>query len=244
MPPEWLSYVDEKRQASLVNVLQELSDLQNKKDLNFIIIGALPLLISGYLKYKVYWDVDLLFKDKDRLKEFIGIEKSSSLRIFNYDDDMMVSENITSLHTAWTFHHTWVNVDYILRKDFFEFYTHYIFKSKPYIKSIKLDDKDYRIDLYFAHPWDIIIEKIVSPRMKKDLDLKVDMSIDIRHIYAIYEKEKNNIHFWNYVFEKAKYLHKVNRFKGTFLKLLSTTKELGYSDIEISSFSIKMLKEL
>lgn len=241
--PDWLKFVDEKRQKNLVNILKELSSLQDKRDLNFIIIGALPLLISSYLKYIVYWDIDLLFKDKNKLKKFINNPKSVSLRIVNYDEDLMINENITSLHTAWTFTNNWFNVDYILRKGIFEFYTENIQKVKPYIETIKFNGEDFSLSLYLAHPWDIIVEKILSPRTEKDIELKVDMSIDIKHIFSVYNQESANPDFWDYILAKAKRFQKENELKRKFLKLLKIAKELGYDNIAISPLASQMLQK-
>ncbi len=239
----WLTYIDKKRTLSILQILQELSRLQNKHDLNFIIIGALPLLIKGYLKYKSYWDIDLLFRDERSLKTFIKIPKSESLTIVHFDDNLMVSKDITSFHTVWAYKRQWVNVDYIIRKRFFEFYTYNMKELKPYTQTIKTKDRTSYIDSYLAHPWDIIVEKTISPRMKKELTLKLDMSIDIRHIYTVYEREKDNVEFWDYTFEKAKYLKAQSEFKKNFLKLLSIASVLGYGDLKTSLRSINLLKK-
>ncbi|KPJ72363.1 hypothetical protein AMJ52_06560 [candidate division TA06 bacterium DG_78] len=243
MFPEWLNYVNEKTQLSLVSILHELSHLQDKRDLNFIIIGAFPLLIRGYLKYKVCWDVDLLFKNGERLKQFMESLKTSVARIVNYDDDLMISENITSFHAAWTFDHTWFNVDYILRKNYFEYYTRNKTDIIPYEQSVTLNDRTYCIHLFVAHPWDIIVEKIVSPRTKKELNLKIDMSVDIRHIFSVYGKEKDNLQFWDYCLEKSRYLQAEKEFRENFMNLLKFAKDLGYDNVVMSPLSIKMLKQ-
>lgn len=242
MYPSWLDYVNEKRHKNLVNILQELSKLQSQANLNFIIIGALPLLIRDYLHYLVYWDVDLLFRDEETLREFIKMPKTRSLRIVNYDDNLMVNKNITSFHTAWSFNQTWFNVDYILKKAIFEFYTENISKLEPYIQKIKLNSEIYYIHLYIAHPWDVITEKVLSPRTEKDLSLKIDMSVDIRHIFAVYRKEKDNIQFWNHILKRADFLQKRKKFTENFLSLLSHANELGYSDLEITPLSMEILK--
>ncbi len=234
MYPDWLNYIDKKRRRNLLQILQALSSLQDKDNLNFIIIGALSLLVRGYLNYMVYWDVDLLFKDDKYLIEFIKKTKTKTLKIVEYDDAFMMSRNITSLHTAWAFNHVWVNVDYILRKGFFEFYTDDIDTLSPYTESIKLDNARFEICLYMAHSWDIITEKVISPRTARDVELKIDTSVDIRHIFAVYQKEKTNEKFWHYILEKAKLLCDEREFKAKFLKILSSAKDLGYSDLEIS----------
>jgi hypothetical protein len=243
MFPDWLHYVDEKAQLSLVSILHELSGLQDKRDLNFIIIGALPLLIRGYLKYTVCWDVDILFKNSDRLQQFMEKPKTGVARIVNYDDELMISKNIASFHTAWTFDHTWFNVDYILRKKYFGYYTHDKVNIIHYEQSVTLNGRAYGIHLCIAHPWDIIAEKIISPRMENELELRIDLSVDIRHIFAVYQQEKDNIQFWKHIFQKARYLHKERECKKNFLNLLSLTHELGYNTIVISPFSLEVLRQ-
>jgi hypothetical protein len=240
--PDWLNHVDEKRQRNLIEILQYLSRLQDQKDLDFIIIGALPLLVRGYLAYTVYWDIDLLFKDDNGIREFMQKPKKKTLRIVEYDDALMVSRNITSFHTAWAFNRIWFNVDYIVRKGFFEFYTQNIDKSMLYTDSVLLDNTSFEIGLYMAHPWDIITEKVVSPRTSRDVELRIDTSVDIRHIFAVYKQEKNNMEFWQYIFEKTKSLCCEGDFKKTFLGILSAATELGYGDVEISPDLLKMLK--
>jgi hypothetical protein len=233
MSRDWLTYVNERRRQNLLHILEELSRLQNSDNLNFIIIGALPLLMEGYLRYAVLWDIDLLFRDKQRLGEFIALPKSPTLRIINYDEDLMVSKSIASFHTAWAFDKAWFNVDYILKKNIFEF-----FRSnrelEPYKQTITLAGKNFHIHINCAHPWDIIVEKALSPRTEKELDLKIDMSVDIRHILSVYNKEKENIHFWNHVLDRAAYLHKRERFKEMFLNILSLAPDLGYQEVDVS----------
>ncbi len=240
MSHDWLTYVNERRRQNLLHILEELSRLQNSDNLNFIIIGALPLLIAGYLRYAVLWDIDLLFRDKKRLGEFMAVPKSPTLKIINYDEDLMVSESIASFHTAWTFNKTWFNVDYILKKNIFEFFSSNR-ELEPYKQTITLENKNFHIHVNCAHPWDIIVEKVLSPRTEKELDLKIDMSVDIRHILSVYNKEKENIRFWNTVLDRAAYLHKRKRFKEIFLNILSLAPNLGYQEVEVSPRAKAML---
>ncbi len=242
MYPDWLNHVDRRRQRNLIQILQYLSSLQGKKELDFIVIGALPLLMRGYLAYTVYWDIDLLFKNDDGIREFIRKPKEKTLRVVEYDEALMVSRYITSFHTAWAFDRIWFNVDYIVRKGFFEFYTQNINTSMLYTESILLDNTSFEIYLYIAHPWDIITEKVVSPRTSRDVELAIDTSVDIRHIFAVYKKEKNNREFWQYLFKKTKLLCSEDDFKKAFLRILSSATELGYGDVDISPDSIKLLK--
>lgn len=240
--PEWLNYVDEKRRLNFIKVLGELSRLQDKDELNFIIIGALTLLMQDYLKYTAYWDIDLLFKNANKLKEFINKPKAHALQIVNYDDELMISEKITSFHTAWSFTRTWFNVDYILREGIFDFYTENIKQMKPYTALIELKDGKFPVELYIAHAYDIFVEKVLSPRLEKDIDLKVDMSVDIRHIYIIYSKEIENQNFWEYVQQKIERLNREKEFKDKLLTILRLAPEIGYQDIEIPESVLKILQ--
>lgn len=240
MSHDWLTYVNERRRHNLLCILEELSKLQRPDNLNFIIIGALPLLMNGYLRYAVLWDIDLLFKDKQRLREFIAIPKSPILRIINYDENLMISKGIASLHTAWAFDKTWFNVDYILKKNIFEFFGSNR-DLEPYKQTITLEKKKFHIHINCAHPWDIIVEKVLSPRTKKELDLKIDMSIDIRHILSVYNREKENTFFWNHVLNRAAYIHQRGKFKKMFIHILSLTPDLGYQEVEMSMKAKAML---
>ncbi len=241
MDVSWLKFVDQKRRKNLIAILQELSKYQQKDDLNFIIIGALPLLMLDYLNWIVCWDIDLLFKDKERLREFMNRPKAPDLKIVSYDDDLMTTENITSFHTAWSFDKNWFNVDYILREPVFKFYTSDTMEYQPFTQSFKFENESFNISLYLAHPWDIFIEKVISPRAEKEIDLKIDLSVDIRHIFAIYLKEKENIEFWQHILKKIKAFNCETQFKGQLVKLFAIKGEIGYGDIEISPLSVQML---
>jgi hypothetical protein len=239
--PDWLTYIDEKRRLNLLQILEELSKRQNKKDLNFIIIGALPLLFNNYLKYKVYWDIDILFRDNGCFKAFIAEQKSKSLRIVDLDDTLMTNETISSFHTAWAFESIWFNVDYILRPGFFEYYAGSLSEQQLYNEKININDDYYQIALYMAHPWDIIVEKVFSPRTARDLELKIDTSVDLRHIVAVYNREKDNLDFWKHAFKKAELLDSEGAFKSKFLQILDMLPDFGYGATEISKKSREVL---
>ncbi|KPK64051.1 hypothetical protein AMJ83_04345 [candidate division WOR_3 bacterium SM23_42] len=234
MNPKWLDFVDERRRFSLLQILGEISRLQKKLLPDFIIIGALPLLMHDYLRYTALWDVDLLFRSEAKLKEFVNSSKSENLKIVDYDDELMVSAHITSFHSAWAFAKTWFNVDYILCDYLFRFYTEDITNLMSYEQPMKLHETDFEISLYLAHPWDIIVSKIVSPRTERDISLGVDTSIDVRHIYAVYNKEKNNLDFWQRIITRAQFLCEERAFKARFLELLRAAPALGYDDLGIS----------
>ena len=100
MYPDWLNHVDGKRQRNLVQILQYLSRLQDKENLDFIIIGALPLLVRGYLAYTVYWDIDLLFEDDKGIREFMHKPKKKTLRIFKSRQYRLFSIMFDNRHTC------------------------------------------------------------------------------------------------------------------------------------------------
>jgi hypothetical protein len=239
--PKWLDFVDERRRLSLLRILAEVSQLQEKPHPDFIIIGALPLLMHDYLQYTALWDVDLLFRAEETLKEFAASSKSEKLRIVDYDDELMVSAHITSFHSAWAYGKIWFNVDYILSDNLFKFYTKDTTYLTSYEEHMKLGESDFEIALYLAHPWDIIASKIVSPRTERDISLGVDTSIDVRHIFAVYKKEHNNPDFWRRIISRAQSLCTEQEFKTRFLALLRAASTLGYDDLEISEVAHQML---
>lgn len=241
MAAEWIKYVDGKRQKSFLRTLETLSGLQDTDRINFIVIGALPLLISGYLEYIVYWDFDLLFKDHTSLAEFKDLTNLKDLRIVDYDDQLMIGAHITSFHTAWTFDRKWINVDYILKPNIYDFFTHIMHRYGPLHQSIAHDGTTYHIGLFMAHPWDIIIDKVLSPRTARDLELCVDTSIDIRHILAVFRKEGTNQHFWDHVMTHAPRLGNIDTFKYTFWRIISLAPQLGYTNITIPDIAATTL---
>jgi len=225
----------------MLDILAELSCIQNKKMPEFLVIGALPLLMHGYLRYTALWDIDLLFRSGIEMQKFTKKSKSPMIRIVDYDDDLMVSESLTSYHTAWTSNNNWINVDYILRRELFEFYAHGAASSTPFNQRIDWQGSPYDISLCLAKPWDIITNKVVSPRTARDISLRVDTSIDIRHVFAVYNVEKNNADFWNYVVSRGSWFYTEVIFKSKFLTLLKAASDLGYDDLEISPVAMEML---
>lgn len=242
MKANWLDFVDARRRSNLLEILVELSRLQRKKNVDFVVIGALPLLIHGYLQYTALWDIDLLFRNEEEMKQFASRSKSKMLRIVDYDAALMVSENITSFHSAWTFDKNWFNVDYILQTKLFEFYANDITCSAPFNCIMEWNGTDHEISLYMAHPWDIFVNKIISPRTERDVSLRVDMSIDIRHIFAVYRLEKNNNTFWQHATARAQFFCPTPVFKKKSLDLLMKAHELGYDDIKVSSAARRALE--
>jgi hypothetical protein len=224
-----------------LHTLHALSKLQDRGRLNFIIIGALPLLVGRYLRYRAFWDIDLLFKNKRLLAEFITTDKSPRLKIFHYRDRMMTSRAITSFHTAWGFENIWCNVDYIFKDRIYGLYMYRRGKSSAGPQLVEFDHGQFHIALYFAHPWDVVIDKLTSPRLKRDLDLRIDVSVDIRHVFRVYEREKDNPDFWKNVLKRAGYLGRGRELKRNFSDLLKRKDELGYQGIRISKLAREAL---
>jgi hypothetical protein len=153
----------------------------------------------------------------------------------------MVSAHITSFHSAWAYGKTWFNVDYILSDELFKFYAEDTSYLMSYEEQMSMGDHKFEIALYLAHPWDIVASKVVSPRTERDISLGVDTSIDVRHIFAVYKKEKNNPNFWHRIISRARSLCPDGAFKTRFLALLRAAPALGYDDLEISEVTRHML---
>jgi hypothetical protein len=232
-PKPWYFWVDEKRRHNLFQVLKELSGIQRKPDPQFILIGALALLIRGVLQYMVQWDADLLFRNEEALSSFVALEKSRGLRIVHYDEHLMRGKEIASLHTAWSFDGTWFNVDYILKPKTFELYHSTACNEGPFEQCVNYQGSSYGLDLFMAHPWDIFIEKVLSPRFQRELENRDWMSVDIRHVVTILEREKGNDDFWQTAHTKIGLLGKKPVFKSRLLGLVSSLPELGYGSVDM-----------
>lgn len=236
MDRPWYFWVDEKRRHNLFKILEELSEVQSRLNPQFILIGALALLIRGVLHYMVQWDIDLLFPNEEILSDFIAMEKSRGLRIVHYDEHLMRGKGIASLHTAWSFDRTWFNVDYILKPDIFVFYRSTLLDEGPYEEYVNYEGLSYRFGFFVAHPWDVFIEKVLSPRFQRELRSRDSMSVDIRHAVTMLQREKANEKFWQTVCAKIVQLRKTSVFKDNLFRLLSSLPELGYASVEVPEY--------
>lgn len=239
----WYLWVDPKRRQNLLEILNELSRLQNKESLTFILVGALALLIRGYLKYMVYWDVDLLFKDKESLFDFVKQPKSSRLKIVHYDEELQERKHISSLHTFWSFDKTWFNVDYILMDNLFNFFYATLSEERPYFERIKINDHQYHLNLMVAHPWDIFVQKLTTSRFEVGLELKDDLSFDICHILTLFQRDGDNPQFWQWVAQKASILKRKEIVKRNLIELLSAIYEFGHN-VAVSKAVLETIKNL
>jgi len=244
MKNEWFLWVDEKRRRNLFRILEELSVLHRRRVDQFILIGALSLLIRGILRYVVQWDMDLLFRNEDALNGFVAAEKSQELRIVHYDEQLMRGESIASLHTAWSFDRTWFNVDYILKPGMFEFYSSSLAEVGTYDQKVDYENVSYHFSLPVACPWDIFIEKLLSARLRRDLEAGECMSVDIRHVMRLFELEKSNEQFWGFIGSRTERLGKKGMLKDNLLELLLSRSKLGYTSVEVPDHVYRRLRDL
>ncbi len=230
----WLSFIDVKRRQNLLLILEELSSLLDKKNPNFIIIGAMSILIQGFIGgYKVLWDVDLLFRNSDGIMDFRKTEKSKNLRIVELDDGIVQNKNIGSLHTVWSFSTTWFNVDYIIKSNLFDFYNPLKRRKEPHNETVRFQNRDYHIILFLADPLDVFVEKIVSPRMEKELNLRDDFGVDIRHCLHMLKRFGEEEWFWRSIKMSAIEINRKGKLKKHLVQLIEIKDELGYADTKL-----------
>jgi hypothetical protein len=236
----WYEHVVPRGRHNLLNILVELSRLFEQEGESFIIIGAFSLLIRGLLPYTVLWDLDLLFKDKQSMDKFIEAPKAPEVEIEHLDEKLMVGETISSLHTAWRFAGNWLSVDYILLPGDFDFY-HANPQEEITLKSrVTLEGKSYRLSLPVAAPWDVTVKKLLSPRLKRELESGDNLSIDIRHVFHLLRRYGGEPTFWSRVTEKANYLGQFQKVKANLLRIISCRDEIGYGKMNLD----EKLKEI
>jgi hypothetical protein len=230
----WLTFIDTKRRHNLLLTLEELSTLTNKKVPDFVVIGAMSLLIQGFIGgYKVLWDVDLLFKNGDCIMDFRKKKKSKDLRIVELDDRIVENRDIGSLHAVWSFNKTWFNVDYIIKGDLFHFYNPLKRGEQPYTEIIRYNNKDHHISLFLADPIDVFVEKIVSPRMEKELKLMDDFGVDIKHCLYMIQKFGEENWFWKKTKDSATEIDEKEELKKRLINLIAIKDKLGYADTKL-----------
>jgi hypothetical protein len=243
--PHWITCIDQKRRFNLLCILEELSSLLNREEPDFVIIGAMALLIQGFIGgYKVLWDVDLLFKDAESIEAFRKAEKSPHARIVELDDEIVKNKQIGSLHSVWSFNKTWFNVDYIIKDDLYEFYNPKEQRKEPHREKVEYENREYPIELYLAHPLDIFTEKMVSPRMEKELETSNDFGVDIRHCFYMLQKFGNEEWFWQGIKKSAGKIGKESQLQKHLAILMSTKDQLGYGDVELPLDVMDRVKNL
>jgi hypothetical protein len=241
----WLMYIDSKRRKNLLLILEELSSLLNKEEPDFVIIGAMALLIQGFIGgYKVLWDIDMLFKNAESIEKFRKMEKSPDVRIVELDNEIVKNKQIGSLHSVWSFNKTWFNVDYIIKDNFYHFYNPEEKWKEPYRKTIKYKNRNYFIELYLAHPLDIFTEKMVSPRMEKELETSNDFGVDIRHCLYMLQNFGTEDWFWQGIKKSASKITKEKELKKHLNILVKMREQLGYGDAELPDDIMNRIKKL
>lgn len=227
----WYEYIDRKRRHNFLAILEELSRRQDKHAPDFLLIGAMALLIEGYLQYLAWWDIDLLFRNEETLQRFARNATAPGLRIEQMDDEVISTSDIVCLHTMWSFGRTWTNVDYIYRPDRFQFFYEACCQRAPFSQSIRLENHEYHINLLLANPWDIFVDKLTLRRTMEQLQMKDSFGIDLRHIVTILQRHRTNQRFWKYISTRSEALAEKKVLNETLMKLIEIAPELGYEGI-------------
>ncbi len=245
MPPnEWLDYVNAKRKADVLRVLESLSGVLDPQCPQFVLIGALSLLLRRKLFRRSLWDVDLLFRDEKTLRSFMDRERSIGARIVHYDEELVVNKGISSLHTAWSFEKAWVNVDYILREPYFEFYLGGRTGEQLFEERVQDDGRVFEIRLLVAHPWDVLIDKMLSPRFGKELSNRDFMGVDVRHVFLILRLDGENPELWGYIRQRIRGTPFVGPFREKLGEVLRAAPEIAREGIGAAAKAKDFLNEL
>jgi len=223
-------------------VLEELSRLRELQD-NFVLVGGLSLLIWGRLRHHVLWDVDLLFRDKFSIFKFLALGKDPKFDVVSMDEDFSESETIVSFHTSWGFQARWVNVDYLSRSKWYYFHRDTIDRSGDFEEEIELEGRKIHIRLPVAYPWDLFIEKSLSPRLEQDLFSSNDLSYDLRHVFVLFEQEKENAEFWSYIRNKAQRFYRLSELKERLLLIFEHRERIGYGDVQVDDCIVRSIAE-
>lgn len=237
----WYSYIQTKYRLPMLLVLEELSRLQRLQD-SFVLVGGLSLLMWGRLHHQVLWDIDLLFRDKFSIFRFLSLAKDPKFDIVSMDEDFSDSETIASFHTAWGFDARWINVDYLTRSKWYYFHKATIEERGDFEDEIELEGRKIDIKLPVAYPWDMFIEKSLSPRLENDLSSANDLSYDLRHVFILFDQERENPEFWNYVRKKAEEFSRLPELKERLLFIFHQRESIGYGHIVVEDPIIRLIK--
>jgi hypothetical protein len=216
-------------------------DLRNP---SFVLIGAFSLLLRRTLFRRSFWDIDLLFRDETALRRFVGSEERTGARIVHYDDTMVLRPGISSLHTTWRFQRAWVNLDYILRAPYFEFYIGGLTGSKRFRECVHHAGRDYEISLYVAHPWDVLIDKMLSPRFEKELESRNSMGVDLRHVFLLLRLYGATQEFWDYILRRISEGEHTGRFSASLREVLRAARGISEEGIGVSDLAERALGEI
>ncbi|MDH7499489.1 MAG: hypothetical protein QHH30_03800 [candidate division NC10 bacterium] len=238
----WYSYIQGRYRLPMLLVLEEISRLRKLQD-TFVVAGGLSLLMWGRLKHQVLWDVDLLFRDKFSIFKFLSLAKDPKLDIVSLDAGFSDSETIISFHTSWGFQARWINVDYLTRSKWYYFHKETIDQRGDFEEEIELEGRKIHIKLPVAYPWDMFIEKSLSPRLEQDLSTSNDLSYDLRHVFILFEQERENPEFWSYLRQKAERFSLLSELKERLLLIFRERERVGYGQVQIEDSLIRLISK-
>jgi len=238
----WYCYIQARYRLPMLLILEELSRLRELQD-NFVLVGGLSLLMWGRLKHQVLWDVDLLFRDKFSIFKFLALAKDPKFDVVSMDEDFSDSETIVSFHTSWGFQARWVNVDYLTRSKWYYFHKDTIDQRGDFEEEVELEGRKIHIKLPVAYPWDLFIEKSLSPRLEQDLSTSNDLSYDLRHVFILFEQERENPEFWSYIRKKTERFDRLSELKERLLSIFQQRERIGYGHVEIEDSIARLISD-
>jgi hypothetical protein len=231
-PMPWYCYLADKQRAEFLACLHELSRLQDKTSPAFLIIGGAALLLQDVSRNLQWWDIDLMFRDRVALFDFLRAEKHPQLRVQFIDEGASQRSGLQFVHTAWCFNNCWTNVDCIIREGYFDFY---LSARTVFSQQIDLDNQTHRLHLLIAHPWDVLIDKLTLERFEVSLEMLSSLNKDLPHIWNILKMSGDDPAFYVHLTKQTEKLGKSEIIRENLLTLLDCAKELGYDTQEISA---------
>jgi hypothetical protein len=241
--PEWHSCLVDKQRLEFLSCLQELSRLQEKSRPAFLLIGGAALLLHGVMQKLQWWDIDLMFRDKVALFDFLRMEKHPQLRVQFIEEGESQRSGLHFVHTAWRFNSGWTNVDCIIRAGYFDFYLATAQAAGPFSQQVDADHQTYRLHLLIGHPWDVIIDKLTLERFEVSLEMLGTLNKDLPHIWEILKASGEEPAFYTHLARQAARLGKSELLRENLLALLNGAKELGYHAEEISAAVLKFAEQ-
>jgi hypothetical protein len=130
-------------------------------------------------------------------------------------------------------HGKWINVDYMHRPQVYDFHRGAFERNGPLVQEIRLDGEIYNIHMAVAHPWDILIEKLLSPRFEAEVERGDGMHPDIKQVFLLLRSEGGQEGFWSYMTEKGKMLASVERIEKNLAGVIERREVLGYGGFEL-----------
>jgi len=239
---KWYRFVSKNRRQALLEILAEISRLYQVYRCKFILVGACSLLIRGCLKYKAWWDVDLLFRSPEDISHFQHLPVTEQLQVFPVDHQLQDYGDVSSWQNMWGSQNVWYRVDLIHRPRYYLFHLSAPSGDIFYHDTIYYQGKIYHINLPVAHPWNMFVDKLLSPRLAFELETGGAYSIDIRHLFILYSLYRREDYFWDYVVGNSSKLGALDEFKKNLKILFQKKDEFGYQDIKINPEDLKRIE--